>query len=694
MAIENDANFVCPVCFNLDFGRLPEIDPPCTLDEYRISTPFSEIKASAESSDCLACGIICSGLENMREQWEGSEFLRDSTLLIMHLRHGYNLRITLANVGYEGVLDFYTLSHEDNGSIPAFGISRAVASKPDLRICLALAAKWMKKCNEGHILCSRPVDSRLPTRIIDVGLDEESDTVYLKETRDSDRDPYMSLSHCWGKEQIITTTTNTLQGRKAGIKISELPRTFRHAIRITRGLGIRYLWIDSLCIIQDDRKDWEIESAKMADVYMGSQLNLAATHSSNGKGGCFAERWSLDTLGQFELNVGKDAIIEPDDNEEGNYKIFVRNALHVAHDHFTRTMDYAHTMESASPLLTRGWVFQERLLSLRTLHFHAEELIWECASGISCECSRLEDYQWGDPDGLLQQRSADQLKMMYTSISSSTATESQILDIWLEIVTEYCTLKLTKQMDRLPAISGLASRVARRLSGEYLQNKHPSFRDAHASAPSWSWASVWNHSDDVSNITYGLVSVRGFVVDPRCKVQGFHRPRSLTNSFGICGDVWLKIRAPLVQATFFVTESAMDSAAADWAHENNLSQYMRKTVIRNNIEFDQESVIFSGDCFDTEGRLTDISHGDSVFCLLLGHFKHSEKDLMSQYPPQYLTRAEKLKSEDLSSQIAAAYALVLVKADGGSAYRRAGLLVHRRGSGWWEGADIRDITLI
>jgi hypothetical protein len=556
-------------------------------------------------------------------------------------------------------------------------------------------------------LCSRPIDSRLPTRVIDVGQDEKSNIVYLKETIDSDRDPYMSLSHCWGKEQIITTTTNTLQDRKAGIKFSELPKTFRHAVRITRGLGIRYLWIDSLCIIQDDEKDWKIESAKMADVYMCSQLNIAATHSSNGNGGCFAERWSLDTLNQIELNVGEDAPIGPEDNEEGNYKIFVRHALHVAHDHFTRSMDYAHTIEHASPLLGRGWVLQERLLSSRTLHFHAEELIWECASGISCECSRLEDYQWGDPDGLLQQSQPDQLKLLYTSISAPTATESQILDGWLELISEYCKLKITKQTDRLPAISGLASRLARRLPGEYLaglwsqdlpralcwlkesgnQNKHPSFRGPHASVPSWSWASAWNHSDDVSRNNYDLVSVRGFVADPRCQVQGFHCSQNLTNPFGIGGDMWLKIQAPLVQATFLKIESAMDSAVTDWAHEQNLSQYVGDTVIQNHIELDQESVPFSGDCCDTEGRVT-VGHGDSVYCLLLGCFKYSQKGHLSRWPSHLIP------PEDPLGQITGAYSLVLVKVDGRSTYRRAGLLVHRGGSGWWEGAEIRDIDLI
>lgn len=269
-------------------------------------------------------------------------------------------------------------------------------------------------------------------------------------------------------------------------------------------------------------------------------------------------------------------------------------------------------------------------------------------------------------------------------------------------------------MDRLPAISGLVSWVARRLPGEYLaglwsqdlpralcwlkesglQNKHPSFRDAHANVPSWSWASVWNHSDDFSSNNYDLVSVRGFVTDPRCQVHGFHRSRSLTNPFGIGGDVWLKIQAPLVQATFLITGSVMDSAVTDWAHKQNLSQYVRKTVIRNNIELGQESVSFSGDCSDTEGRVTDISHGDSVYCLLLGHFKHSEKKLLRKWPPQHLTQAEKLLSEDPSSQMAGAYALVLVKADGRSAYRRAGLLVHRGGSAWWEGTETRDIILV
>lgn len=570
----------------------------------------------------------------------------------------------------------------------------------------------MKKCDEEHELCDKSEEMRLPTRVVDVGVNPDGDVVHLKETLATDRAPYMSLSHCWGLEQIITTTTKTLQERKTGIKLSEFSKTFHHAVQITRGLGIRYLWIDSLCIIQDDMKDWEIESAKMVEVYMNSQLNIAATHSSSGKGGCFAERWSLDSLNQVELNVGADILIEPDKDEKVEYKIYVRNALHVAHDHFTRSMDYSNTIELASPLLIRAWVFQERLLSVRTLHFHAEELIWECGSGISCECSRLEDFQGGDPDGLLQHNESEQLKMIYTSISSSRTTDSQILDIWLELVREYCSLKLTKQIDRLTALSGLASRIATRLSGEYLagmwsqdlpralcwaresdyRNKHPTFRDPDAYAPSWSWASIWNDRNDLPFLNYDLVKVRGFVSDPRCQIQDWSCSRSVTNPYGLCKDTWLRIRGPLIKAILVADEVETDSSALEWAQKKNILKYIRKKAVRNMVRFGEELFEFSPDCADADLHATDIKHGDSVFCVLLGHTKLTRKEFMEQWPAQYLSVASKLNSEEASSQVPAAYALVLSKGNDG--YSAVGLLVHREGSAWWKNAEICEVKIL
>ncbi|KAH7379743.1 heterokaryon incompatibility protein-domain-containing protein [Cadophora sp. MPI-SDFR-AT-0126] len=703
MAARNSKESICQICLNLDFDHLPKKDQPCSLDEHMITTNFAELKTSAETGDCLPCQIICTGLQTMKEEWDE---------LWINLRCGHSLRITLGNAESEQIVEFYTLSEEGNASIPAFGVGRAVESEMDLGKCLELATLWKKKCDEEHEFCKKTDELRLPTRVIDVGIDEKSDTVHLKETREADRDPYMSLSHCWGLEQIITTTTKTLQERKAGIKLSDLSKTFRDAVKITRGLGIRYLWIDSLCIIQDDMKDWEVESAKMADVYMNSQLNIAATHSSSGKGGCFAERWSLDTLNQVELNVGDDIWIESDADEEVKYKIYIWNALHVAHDHFTRSMDYTNTMELASPLLSRAWVFQERLLSVRTLHFHAEELIWECGSGVSCECSRLEDYQGGDPDGLLQDNESEQLKMIYTWITSSKATESQILEIWLELVREYCSLKLTKQIDRLTALSGLASRVATRLPGEYLaglwsqdlpralcwsresgyRNKYPTFRDPDAYAPSWSWASIWNNRNDLPFVNYDMVKVHGFVADSRCQVQDWHCLRSRRNPFGLSRDTWLKLRAPLIKATFLAEKVETDTSTLEWARKKNLSNYMRKKRVQNMIKFGQESFEFSPDLLDADLNATDIHHGDSVFCLLLGHSRMTRKELLEQWPAQYLSMATKLNFDEPSNQVPRAYALVLSGSD--NEYRRVGLLIHQEGPAWWESAKICEVKIV
>ena len=100
--------------------------------------------------------------------------------------------------------------------------------------------------------------------------------------------PYIALSHCWGKNPIVRTTTSTLAQRKQGIEISLLPPTFRDAIIIARRLDVRYLWIDSLCIIQDDELDWQTESAKMSTIYQHALLTISAGLSSHG-GGCFCK---------------------------------------------------------------------------------------------------------------------------------------------------------------------------------------------------------------------------------------------------------------------------------------------------------------------------------------------------------------------------------------------------------------------
>lgn len=128
----------------------------------------------------------------------------------------------------------------------------------------------------------------LPSRLLQVGTDISAEVRLVENLSVSGQ--YMTLSYCWGSSRPLTTTRGTLQQRKTKIALEDLPKTFRDAVHITRRLGIPYLWIDSLCIIQDELQDWEVESSKMAGIYSGSYLNLAAMSSVDSRGGCVPER--------------------------------------------------------------------------------------------------------------------------------------------------------------------------------------------------------------------------------------------------------------------------------------------------------------------------------------------------------------------------------------------------------------------
>jgi hypothetical protein len=115
--------------------------------------------------------------------------------------------------------------------------------------------KWFKTCRESHFACDKHVTTPLPTRVIDVGSIEAglSERIFVSEGKCAD---WVALSHCWGGEIPESTTTANLQDREQLLVVDELPRSFRDAIQITRWLGYRYLWIDSLCILQDSHEDW------------------------------------------------------------------------------------------------------------------------------------------------------------------------------------------------------------------------------------------------------------------------------------------------------------------------------------------------------------------------------------------------------------------------------------------------------
>ena len=364
------------------------------------------------------------------------------------------------------------------------------------------ALEWarhrMSLCSKDHGLCGNGHNAKFPDRVIDVGL-SGSDEVRLVELYEhllSGR--YVALSHSWGGiVPECRTTRSTLDVRKFGINLNSLPKTFHDAVIFTRMLGIRYLWIDSICIIQDDRHDWSIQAAKMRDVYSNSFLTLAAANSANCESGLFA-------VLSDEFKPRKLCSLS---RGSRHCQLYGRRPFEFCH-----WWQYTTFGAKNPPLFERAWTYQERLLSPRILWFTPWELQWECMEAVGCECSTSEDF-FDKEKTPLPIFTKDYWAFPKIRLAKWLETPSNPHQEWARIVGEYCYLQMTKESDKLPAISGIAARIgSSRPSAEYLAglwadtlardilwhtiNSQPAKAMDHLPppksyrAPSWSWAAV------------------------------------------------------------------------------------------------------------------------------------------------------------------------------------------------------------
>jgi len=232
-----------------------------------------------------------------------------------------------------------------------------------------LAKEWIKSCRQHPICTEDPLHSSLkdfyPTRLLDVG---EGVTPHIRLVKSSKLPnetlvEYAALSHCWGKEKIKPQLWGKNYARMIeSISIFGLALNFQHAVAVSRSIGVRYLWIDSLCIIQDSELDWQIESTKMGSLYANAVCTISATASDSAYGGCFYDKRPfmenticvLRKQGDMSLTVTSDA-----SQEASLDKLFDEH------------------VEGAA-LTKRAWPFQERVLSSRVLHFCDGFVLFEC----------------------------------------------------------------------------------------------------------------------------------------------------------------------------------------------------------------------------------------------------------------------------------------------------------------------------
>jgi hypothetical protein len=317
----------------------------------------------------------------------------------------------------------------------------------------------------------------------------ETDTIETTSTLPS----YTTLSYCWGvpgrDAPPLRTTRDTYGSRAKGIEWAELPILFQDAISLTRALGCRYLWVDSLCIIQDDEQDWIEQSATMADVYSLSYLTIAAVAATNPSASLFDERQAF--LGRFywhaPVGIPVPAKFGPMTTHSIDPPSATHAPVHVRHSH-----SYIHTFVFASggqcwsvdtPLLGRAWALQERLLSRRIVFFTGTEMLWQCQEGFRCECGDMDSFSAVLPR--MQQARAEyketgsldwkpgggflgRLQRALAQLASRRCSAQQARDLWPVVVRQYSNLPLTQESDRPYAIAGIASRIQEATGDTYL----------------------------------------------------------------------------------------------------------------------------------------------------------------------------------------------------------------------------------
>ncbi|KAH7411560.1 heterokaryon incompatibility protein-domain-containing protein [Phaeosphaeria sp. MPI-PUGE-AT-0046c] len=333
-----------------------------------------------------------------------------------------------------------------------------------------LIADWLHDCRQNHHQCRTSTILFVPSRLIST---YPSRPVLVLKDDICGEPEYATLSHCWGQEKYDTLTSPRLEDfQTQGVPDSALSKTFQDAIVVARDLRIPYIWIDSLCIVQDDNDDWLREAATMSSVYGHSTLNIAASGAPSGRFGCFSSI-TVPTPRTFHIT-----------NSSGHAMTYTCLSVH-----------YYKKSLGDMPLMERGWTLQERLLPSRSVHFTQTQVFWECYQRVACETF------------------PEQLPTALTYADVYLEKKLICRSMWGWIIERYATCNLTYSADKMVAISGLARRIYSQTQDRYVAGMWESGLERQLCwrvveggskgvrrAPTWSWVSLdsrlwWSYFD-------------------------------------------------------------------------------------------------------------------------------------------------------------------------------------------------------
>lgn len=540
------------------------------------------------------------------------------------------------------------------GTLGSNIIPRRLLHPRGSKASFAVLRRWLEDCQQ-HSRCALDfsgvvVDEfpALPNRVIDVGPQSAPARLRLLETI-GQRGRYVALSHCWVKQKDdprkilpgagkYTTTSATLQQLKNAIVFDKLLPVFQDAILVTRTLGIQYLWIDSLCIIQDSENDWAVEAKQMGLIYERACFTIAATCAYDDSEHFLRKRVLKPDMPSFHDFDPESNRVAPEMHETRPIEALInayeklltkRSVIRMpcsvdspdaGYVYFTNQPDSdARKYVERSRLNGRGWVLQERLLSRRIVHFAGDQMYWECREQFLGEDNlhhlgnRLDQESLaGIPRALSDmQRLRGRQAKPDSDIWEVDEYHEAFIILWVRMVAKYSSCGFTKNSDRAPALQGLAQRLQPLLrttyvNGEWLDDKLPKsllweacgdnlpkFDEALGST--WSWIS---HNGPVLFPYKGLGR-------PQARLQAVRPPiRSESSQFRS-----LIIRGRLLTATFRSESSTGDEPSMlDGRTRSVYNEAVFKTMAYRRFE---DSAIGTIVFDDPSAELT------SVECLLL-----------------------------------------------------------------------------
>ncbi|KAL2874394.1 hypothetical protein SGCOL_010478 [Colletotrichum sp. CLE4] len=468
-----------------------------------------DLQRSATTTSCRPCQLLWAALRLRKKDLFEPGGKEVSGLLQMRFASGTPLQISVSGWGEGNIaLELFSRRDDHGACHPTIGPAQEVESHSSSPASLTLASSWLQDCLANHPSCRQTaLASALPTRVIDVGTNKDLHEPRLVESRGASG-TYAALSYCWGdpaSHPAFKTTRLNFTAHQDAMPYADMPPTLRDAVAITRNLGLQYLWIDALCIIQGDVQDWAREAGRMCEVYSNATVTISVDHADGSGVGVFAPQafgvppQRLDELG--------DGVVRP---------VYVRDELKRKHNDITvllRTTEAegAH----GEPINKRAWTLQEAILSNRTLHYTTNELVWECNTSRSCACRRDQPVEL-DEESVRCFRSPE----LFRALSSAERAYLQ----WRQVVQLFSERSISFDADRLSALSGMAKqfwlmhedvyggrredhRLNRYIAGlwegdfatqllwtaddDYWRNPETvSRRPGKWRAPSWSWAAI------------------------------------------------------------------------------------------------------------------------------------------------------------------------------------------------------------